>query len=119
VHRRRDPEDVLPLKPKPFLLLLVLQQAGPLHGYAIKKEMRERSGGTVKMDPGGLYRLIARMERDGLVESAPRPADDPDERRQYLTITDWGRSVLAAEARRIAELARMPAVQALAREGRS
>jgi DNA-binding PadR family transcriptional regulator len=118
MSRRRNPEDVLPLKPKPFLLLLTLQERGPLHGYAIKKELHERSGGTVRMDPGGLYRLIARLERDGLVRAAARPADDPDERRQYVAITEWGRSVLAAEARRIAELARVPAVQALAREAR-
>lgn len=118
MNRRPTPEDVLPLKPKPFLLLLTLLEHGALHGYAIKKAMQERSGGAVKMDPGGLYRLIARLERDGLVRSAQRPADDPDERRQYLAITDWGRAVLAAEARRIAELARIPAVQALAREAR-
>ena len=116
--RRRNPEDVQPLKPKPFLLLLTLQEQGPLHGYAIKKELHERSGGTVRMDPGGLYRLIARLERDGLVRAAARPADEPDERRQYVAITEWGRSVLAAEARRFAELARVPAVQALAREAR-
>jgi len=118
MSRRRNPEDSLPLKPKPFLLLLVLQQDGPLHGYAIKKQMLERSGGRVAMDPGGLYRLIARLERDGMVEGAPRPADDPDERRQYVAITEWGRAVLAAESRRISELAQMPAVQALAREAR-
>ena len=116
--RRRDPETALPLKPKPFLLLLALQQHGAQHGYAIKKAMHESSGGTVAMDPGGLYRLIARLERDGLVRSVPRPPDDTDERRQYVAITDWGRAVLAAEARRIAELARVPAVQALAREPR-
>ena len=112
--RPQDPEDVLPLKPKPFLLLLVLSEEGPLHGYGIKKGMRERSEGSVTMDPGGLYRLIARMERDALVRRAERPADDEDERRQYLEITDWGRAVLAAEARRIAALARLPSVQALA-----
>lgn len=111
-----DPEDVLPLKPKPFLLLLVLEQDGPLHGYAIKRGMEERSEGTVTMDPGGLYRLIGRLERDGLVRRAERPPDDDDERRQYLAITGWGRAVLAAEARRIAGLARLPSVQALARE---
>ena len=116
--RRSDPEDVLPLKPKPFLLLLVLEEGGALHGYALKKEMLERSGGTVRMDPGGLYRLIARLERDGLVRRTEPPAAeaDADERRQYVAITDWGRAVLAAEARRIAALARMPAVQQLARE---
>lgn len=114
---RRVPEDALPLKPKPFLLLLVLEQEGPMHGYAIKKAMHERSEGTVTMDPGGLYRLIGRLERDGLVSRADRPREDTDERRQYLAITEWGRAVLAAEAKRIATLARLPAVQALAREG--
>lgn len=112
--QRLDPDDVLPLKPKPFLLLLVLSDEGPLHGYAIKKAMLDRSGGTVEMDPGGLYRLIARLERDGLVRRAASPAGDEDERRQYLALTEWGRSVLAAEARRIAALARMPAVRKLA-----
>jgi DNA-binding PadR family transcriptional regulator len=116
--RRRDPEAVLPLKPKPFLLLLALQEHGAQHGYAIKKAMHESSGGTVTMDPGGLYRLIARLERDGLVRSVARPAGDVDERRQHIAITDWGRDVLAAEARRIAQLARVPAVQALARGAR-
>src|SRR5687768_2200975 len=112
--RRRDPEALLPLKPKPFLLLLALEEEGPLHGYALKKGMHERSGGTVTMDPGGLYRLIARLERDGMVRHAPRPPEDDDERRQYLEITDWGRAVLVAEARRIATLARLPAVRQLA-----
>lgn len=115
--RARDPEAALPLKPKPFLLLLVLEEAGPLHGYAIKKEMAGRSEGAVRMDPGGLYRLIARLERDGLVRRTAAPVEETDERRQYVDITDWGRQVLAAEARRIAGLARMPAVQNLARSG--
>lgn len=115
---RNDPDDLLPLKPKPFLLLLALEQEGPLHGYAIKKSMHEQSGGTVSMDPGGLYRLIARLERDGLVERVPRPAHDTDERRQYLDLTARGHEVVAAEAARIASLARLPAVQALAREAR-
>lgn len=116
--RRRDPEDVLPLKPKPFLILLVLMEEGLLHGYAINKRMGERSGGTVVMDPGGLYRLIARLERDGLLERVAAPAEETDERRQYVGITEWGRRVLAAEARRISELAILPSVQRLARSGR-
>ena len=116
--RSRNPEDALPLKPKPFLILLALAQDGPLHGYAIKQAMEDRSGGRVTMDPGGFYRLVSRLERDGLLERVDRPGDDPDERRQYMDITEWGRAVVAAEASRIASLAGMPAVQALAREAR-
>lgn len=113
--KSRDPEDVLPLKPKPFLVLLVLHEEGPLHGYAINKEMNARSHGTVSMDPGGLYRLIARLERDGLLRRSERPLDDDDERRQYVDITEWGREVLTAEASRISALAQEPSVRALAR----
>lgn len=113
--RSRDPQDSLPLKPKPFLILLVLTEEGPLHGYAINKGMGERSGGAVVMDPGGLYRLIARLERDGLLGRVAAPAEEADERRQYVEITEWGRRVLAAEARRIAGLAVLPSVQRLAR----
>ena len=115
---RTNPDDVLPLKPKPFLLLLVLAQDGPLHGYAVKQAMQERSDGRVSMDPGGFYRLVSRLERDGLLCRVDRPGDDPDERRQYLDVTDWGRAVVAAEASRISTLAQLPSVQALAREAR-
>lgn len=115
---RMTPEDALPLKPKPFLLLLVLAEEGPQHGYAIKRAMQDCSGGTVNMDPGGFYRLIGRLERDGFVRRAESPPDETDERRQYIAITDWGRAVLAAEASRISSLAHLPAVQALAREAR-
>lgn len=108
---RRDP----PLNPGVFLLLLVLEEDGPLHGYAVKKGMYERSGGAVDMDPGGLYRLIGRLERDGLLERTERPPGDDDERRQYVAITDGGREVLAAEARRISDLAGLPTVRELAR----
>lgn len=112
------PEDALPLKPKTFLLLLVLADEGPQHGYAIKKALYERSGGTADMDPGGLYRLIGRLERDGFVGRADAPPEETDERRQYIAITEWGRAVLATESRRIAALARLPVVQALAKEAR-
>lgn len=115
--RSTDPEQVLPLKPKPFLILLVLEERGPLHGSAINDAMADRSGDAVRMDPGGLYRLIARLERDGLVERVDQPADETDERRQYVGITGWGRRVLAAEARRIANLAGLPSVQRLAGQG--
>ena len=115
---RNDPTDALPLKPKPFLLLLALDENGPMHGFAIKAAMHERSSGAVSMDPGGLYRLIGRLERDGLVQRVDRPDDDPDERRQYVQITEWGGRVVAAEAARIAALADMPAVRALAAKAR-
>jgi DNA-binding PadR family transcriptional regulator len=98
--------DVTPLKPDAFFVLLVLLQ-GERHGYAIMQEALKKSGSRVDLRAGVLYRLLARLLRDGLVaESARRPAADADdERRRYYRITPLGRRAMAAEAERMASLA--------------
>lgn len=95
-----------PLKADEFCVLLVLLH-GEHHGYAIMQQAVERSGGRVQLRAGVLYRLLARMLRDGLVvESQRRPAADADdERRRYYRITALGRRAMAAEAERMAALA--------------
>lgn len=96
-------ESFLPLKPHVFLMLLVLVQ-GQRHGYALKEELLRRTDGRVNLGPGTLYRTIQALLRDGLTEeSDDRPAPD-DERRRYYRITPLGRSVVAAEARRLQTL---------------
>lgn len=112
---RIDHEDALPLPPHMFLVLLVLN-GGPAHGYGIKKAVAERSRGTVDLDAGGLYRLIARLEERGWVSYASQGEDaGGDSRRKYYELTSAGREILAAEARRVSALARAPDVVALAR----
>ena len=104
--QRSDLTDLLPLKTDTFHVLLVLLR-GERHGYAIMREARERSGGTVVLQAGALYRLLRRMLDDGLVvESQRRPAADADdERRRYYRVTPLGRRAIAAEADRMATLA--------------
>jgi DNA-binding PadR family transcriptional regulator len=104
---RRTPDSFLPLKPDAFYILLVLLDA-ERHGYAIMQEAAARSGGSVRLRAGALYRMLRRMLDDGLVtESERRPAADADdERRRYYRVTPLGRRVMAAEADRMAELAR-------------
>ena len=86
-----------------------------MHGYGIKKEVRARSEGTIDLDPGGLYRLIARLEVRGIVRPTRAPADAPDDerRRLFYTLTAAGERVLTAEARRLATLVASPDVAAL------
>jgi DNA-binding PadR family transcriptional regulator len=108
-------ENALPLPPHMFLVLLVLN-GGPAHGYGIKKAVAERSRGTVDLDAGGLYRLIARLEERGWVSSIPGDGDPAgDSRRKYYGLTPTGREILAAEARRVSALATAPDVVELAR----
>jgi DNA-binding PadR family transcriptional regulator len=98
-------EELLPLKPDVFTVLLVLLD-GDAHGYAMMKAAEERTGRPGSLQPGALYRLLRQMLELELVVEVPDeqvPAS-ADSRRRYYRITDFGRSVAAAEARRMAEL---------------
>ena len=99
-----DPQEMLPLKPVDFLVLLVLSD-GERHGYGIVQDIEAETDGAVRMLPGNLYAVLGRLLRDGLVqESGRRPARDlDDERRRYYALTPLGRRVAIAEARRMEE----------------
>ena len=114
-----DPTSYLPLKPMVFHALLALSEQ-ELHGYGIKKSVAGRSAGAIDLEPGTLYRLMARLLKQGLIdESDRRPAPEADdERRRYYCISALGRQVLAAEAARMADLLSDAGVRALAAEGR-
>jgi DNA-binding PadR family transcriptional regulator len=81
-----------------FQVLLTLAQ-GPSHGYAIGKDLQERSGGRVDPTTGALYHILRRLEDAGLIEPAPEAlAEGEDARRRYFRITAAGRRAAKAEA---------------------
>lgn len=105
--RTRDPADYLPLKARDYEILFVLAR-GEMHGYGLVKEIEDRTGGVVSLEPASLYRRLRRLRADGLVKPAeerPTPEAD-DERRRYYRITELGREVLRAEAMRMRSLVR-------------
>jgi DNA-binding PadR family transcriptional regulator len=79
---------------------------GERHGYAIKREIAERTGGRLELGPGSLYGAIKKLTGDGLIEeSEHRPeAHLDDERRRYYRLTSEGRAVVKAEAARLRSL---------------
>jgi DNA-binding PadR family transcriptional regulator len=99
-----------------FLVLLALH-GGPRHGYAIKKAIAELTGGAVDLEPGGLYRLIGRLEDRGLVEpvDAPAGAESKGPPRSYFAITASGRRALADEGVRLERLVARPEFAAISR----
>jgi len=98
-------DDFLPLTPAVFHILLALTDR-ERHGYAIMTDVAAQTGGQLRMGPGTLYGSIKRMIASGLIEEADeRPAPDlDDERRRYYRLTAQGRTVAAAESRRLANL---------------
>ena len=105
---KRNPEDLLPLKPIELLVLTMLS-AGDRHGYGIRQDIVAHTDGRVALEAGNLYRHIRALQADGLVdETEPRPVDEnDDERRIYYTLLPFGRRVLAAELERLRELMRI------------
>jgi DNA-binding PadR family transcriptional regulator len=105
MKRKPDPQSLLPLPVSEFQILLALADE-ERHGYAIKREVADRTGGDVQLGPGTLYGSIKRMVANGLIqESDERPDPDlDDERRRYYRVTTLGRQVAVAEARRMERL---------------
>ena len=110
-----NPLSFLPLTPFAFQVLLALAD-GERHGYAIIKEVEERSGGTVKLRTGTLYTLLQRLLEERLIgesdggladvsSGAPGgPAARADSRRRYYRLSALGDAVLRAEAQRLEAL---------------
>ena len=100
----RDIRRHLPLKPLDLQVLLLLGTGGH-HGYAIMKGVEEQSRGTVRLEVGSLYRMIARLERSGLVTSSEPAGDQPDPRRgRVYSLTALGREVARAEIERLEQV---------------
>lgn len=95
-----------PMKSAAFLLLVSLA-AGDRHGYALRKEVAERSEGSVRLGPASLYRALDILLQSGFIEeSGRRPVKElDDERRRYYRLTERGRQALRAETRRLEALA--------------
>ena len=65
---RRDDRAItaVPVKPVDYLVLLALHER-ERHGYGIVKDVERISNGAVRLVPGNLYAVIARMVDAGLV----------------------------------------------------
>src|SRR3984885_3070535 len=99
---------ILPLSLPVFHMLLSLMD-GERHGYALKREILQRTDKRINLGSGALYVNINKMLEQGLiVESDERP--DPhldDERRRYYRITSLGRRVVQAEVARLRALVQL------------
>src|SRR5688572_27232044 len=103
-----SPDDLLPLPPATFHILVALLDE-ERHGYAIIQDVEARTEGELRLSAGTLYRSVARMVEQGLiaeVTSGPL-VRGTDERRRYYRITRFGTSVARAEMRRLTQLVRL------------
>jgi poly-beta-hydroxybutyrate-responsive repressor len=90
-----------PTLPKDFLrpALLLLLREEPAHGYDLLE--RARSLGFDGSDPGGLYRTLRKLEKEGMVRSSWESSDAGPQRRIY-EITRAGKEELHDRAKGLA-----------------
>jgi DNA-binding PadR family transcriptional regulator len=76
-----------------YVLLGLMGDGKPAHGYALMKAYEERSG--LRVSIGNVYRELQRLVADGMIVSATNPPG-ADPRRTPYTVTTAGRQSLAA-----------------------
>lgn len=92
-----------PMKPQWFQILLALSE-DPLHGYGVQRAVLDATEGHMRLWPAMLYRSLATLESEGLIQQVPAPEGEPDDgRRQYYGLTLAGRVRLREEADMLAE----------------
>jgi DNA-binding PadR family transcriptional regulator len=85
---------------EPAVLVLASLSDGPKHGYAIMADVEAFS--RLRIGPGTLYAVLARLEQAGLV--VPLPAQ---ERRRPYRLTPAGSAALAEHLEEMARFVRV------------
>jgi PadR family transcriptional regulator PadR len=86
------------------LVVLSLLEQGPLYGYLISKQAAARSDGGMRLSPGVLYPVLAKLEKQGFITAnweevkSERSEDDAAGRkRKWYRLTPKGRKRLAQQ----------------------
>ena len=78
------------------LLVLRTLTWGPMHGYAVARQIRERSREVILVEEGALYPALHRMERRGWIE-AEWGLSENNRRAKFYELTAVGREQLRRE----------------------
>jgi PadR family transcriptional regulator PadR len=78
------------------LLVLRTLAGGPMHGYAVARQIKERSRSVFLVEEGALYPALHRLERSGWVESEWGLSEN-NRKAKFYQLTTRGRAQLRAE----------------------
>ncbi len=76
------------------LYILSVLSKGPLHGYGVLKEIKDKSEGCCTITPGTIYPVLRELERDGFIVSSE--AVTGGRIRITYELTERGKQVLEA-----------------------
>jgi PadR family transcriptional regulator PadR len=88
-----------------FLLILRTLSRGPLHGYAIARQIKDASANSLEIEDGSLYPALNRMLVKGWL-TAEWGISDNNRKARFYRLTREGRKQLEQEAKEFDRLVR-------------
>jgi transcriptional regulator len=85
------------------MLILLTLRRGPLHGYAIAQQIKQRSEDLLQVEEGSLYPALQRILRQKWVEAKWTVSSTNRRVRQYR-LTPAGRKQVGKEVSRVGRL---------------
>ncbi|HDN75667.1 MAG: PadR family transcriptional regulator [Thermoprotei archaeon] len=77
-----------------LLIIKILLEKGPLHGYAIRKTIEELSNGRLRPSESTIYDTLKKLEKLRIVESFWGHSPFGGPMRKYYKVKDLGKKVL-------------------------
>jgi DNA-binding PadR family transcriptional regulator len=84
------------------IVLKLLKEEGPLHGYAITQKVEELTKGKIKLTFGALYPVLHKLEKEKVLVTAREIKKNRI--RVYYALTPKGNSMVAEKIKELNEL---------------
>ncbi len=83
------------------IVLKLLEEHGPMHGYAITQKVEELTAGKMKLSYGALYPVLYKLENEKILVSASEIYNNRI--RIHYALTDKGHSVVIEKIKELNE----------------
>jgi len=83
------------------IILKLLKEEGPLHGYAITSKVEKMTDGKIKLTYGAIYPILHKLESEGVLVTASENYNNRI--RIYYALTDKGQSVVIEKIKEMKE----------------
>jgi PadR family transcriptional regulator PadR len=83
------------------IVLKLLKEEGPMHGYALTQKVEEMTRGKIKLTYGALYPILHKLESEKILGTASEIRNNRI--RVYYALTPKGHSVLTEKIKELTE----------------
>jgi DNA-binding PadR family transcriptional regulator len=83
------------------IVLKLLKEEGPIHGYALTQKVEQLTNGKIKLTYGALYPILHKLEKEKAVDTVTEIYNN--RMRIYYSLTPKGQSVAAVKIKELQE----------------